>query len=163
MGRASGAPWRRTSVLLTLTAALLVGYCGVLLWVGPTSARETFPFFNWQLFSKVPPEVNTSYGVRILEVDGVDVDPPRYFEASPDLFPSAKAPEASTAALAWGRHLRADRELESAVAQDLFEARFFASATTVRYEFVERRYDVIERVDCECYVSEEVLGEFEYG
>lgn len=150
-------------MLLMLTAALLVTYSGVLLWFGPTTPRETFPFFNWQLFSKVPPAVNTSYGVRILEVDGVPVDPPRYFEASPDLFPSAKSPEASTAARAWGGHLRAGREVESEFAQDLFEARFLATATHVRYEFVERRYDIIERVSCDCYVSEEVLGEFEYG
>lgn len=138
-------------------------YSAVLLWTGPTSAIETFPVFNWQLFSKVPHPVSTSYGVRIREVDGVPLEPPRYFEEAGDLFPNAGAPEAPTAAKAWAQHIKAGRLPEAAYVEELYEARFMANARSVRYELVERRYDIRERIECDCFVSEEVIGDFEYG
>lgn len=156
-------PRRRTTIHLMLTAGLIAVYSAVLLWTGPTSITETFPVFNWQLFSKVPHPVSTSYGVRILEVDGVPLDPPRYFEEAGDLFPNAKAPEAPTAAKAWGQHVQAGRLPEAAYVEELYEARFFSAVESVRYELVVRRYDVVERVECSCFLSEEVIGEFEYG
>jgi hypothetical protein len=163
MGQAKSARRSRTSVHLLLTAGLIIGYCGILLWAGPSADKETFPFFKWQLFSKVPMPVNTSYGVRVLEVDGVAVDPPRYFEESPDLFTSAKSPEAATLTKAWAQHHKAGRRMDAAYSQELFHTRYFSPATSVRYELVERRYDIRERVECHCYLSEEVLGEYEYG
>jgi len=97
-----------------LTAALMAVYSGVLWWNGPTSNHEMFPVFNRKLFSKVPPAVNTSYGIRVLEVDGEAVDPPRYFEESKDIFPHAKSPEAATLIRAFGGHLEAGRMPEVA-------------------------------------------------
>lgn len=155
---------RRTTIHLALTVAVLVVYSGVLLWVGPTSHVEQFPFFKWQLFSKVPSEINTSYGVRLLEVDGQELDPPRYFEKSDDLFGNrARSPEAATLLKSWGGHLEAFRPLRAEASRELFETRFLQSATTVHYEVVKRRYDIIERVECDCFVSEEVIGEYHVG
>lgn len=141
--------------------ALVAAYSLVLLAVGPDANVEKFPVFKWQLFSKVPPEVSTSYGIRLLEVNGRPNDPPTYFEAS--LFPTAKSPEASVLVNSWGRHLVADRLDRAEESRALFESRFISSASTVRYQVVERRYDVIERVTCDCYLSERVLSEHRYG
>jgi len=146
-----------------LTAALMAVYSGVLWWNGPTSNHEMFPVFNWQLFSKVPPAVNTSYGIRVLEVDGEAVDPPRYFEESKDIFPHAKSPEAATLIRAFGGHLEAGRMPEVAFVREVLESRYFEPHTSVRYQVVRRRYHVLERVECECYLAEEVMDEFEYG
>lgn len=146
---------------LALTLALVVAYSAVLLVVGPSSHVEKFPVFKWQLFSQAPSEIATSYGIRLLEVNGRPSDPPTYFEES--LFPQAKSPDASVLVNSWGRHLAAGRTGHADDNRALFESRFLSTASTVRYEVVERRYDVIERVTCDCYLSERVLGEHQYG
>ncbi len=151
---------RRTTIHLALTVAVLVVYSGVLLWVGPQSHEEKFPFFKWQLFSKVPSAVNTSYGVRLLEVDGRPLDPPRYFEQSRDIFGTARSPEAVNLLRSWGGHIEAYRPLRAESSRELFEGRYLQSAQSVRYQVVKRRYDIIERVECDCFLSEEVIGEY---
>jgi hypothetical protein len=142
---------------------LLVSYLVVLVVNGPRSSIEAFPVSRWELFSMVPPRENTSYGVRLVEVDGVVLDPPRYFEESRDLFRSARSPDVPVLVARWGRHAEAGRESDAEAARRLFESRFLADAGTVRYELVLRRYDIVERVECGCYVSEEVLDAHRFG
>ncbi len=143
---------------MAATAALLLVYGAVLVLRGPTSGSELFPVFKWELFSKVPPREQTSYGVRLLEVDGEVLDEPIYFEEALHLFRSARSPDVPTLVRSWSQHVAAGNFEESVRSQILFEARFLESRP-VRYQLVRRTYDIVERVDCGCFISEEVIFE----
>ncbi len=151
---------RRTILHLVLVFLMVVGYSGVLLAHGLNSDPELFPVFRWSLFSKVPNQVETNYGIRLLEVHGEPLAWGVYFEQSGGFGLNYSSPDASVLTQAIGAATTPGREKILADRLALFEDRFLADAAPVRYELVRRKYDVIDRYFCDCYISEEVLGEF---
>lgn len=149
---------RRDLVPIVATAALLLVYGAVIVVRGPASGHELFPVFKWELFSKVPPREQTSYGVRLLEVDGEVLDEPIYFEKASHLFRSTRSPDVPTLVRRWSQQVAAGNFEESIRSQMVFEARFLESRD-VRYQLVRRTYDIVERVECGCFLSEEVIFE----
>jgi hypothetical protein len=146
---------RRTTRWLAMTLGLVAVYSGVLVWAGPT-APERFPFFRWELFSKVPPPERSDFGVRIVAIGDEVLDPPLYFEQARRHFPLARSPEGYQLIQRWGSQLRRGELLRADTTRKLLEARYLVSAEPVRYELVARTYDVLDRAACECFTSEEV-------
>lgn len=154
---------RRTTLHLLLTTALLLGYSLVLLVGGP-SGPERFPFFKWSLFSVVPDPVEVDFGIRVVEVGGRPVTPPRYLEVASGLGLPPHTIDAVTLAQELGEATTDGRTGDADAARALLESRFLAGPTSVRYELVRRSFDVLERYECpDCFTSEEVLGAFRTG
>lgn len=151
---------RRSTARVLCTLAVLVLYVGVLWNEGFRSNTEVFPFFKWELFSQVPPQINTSYSARILEIDGEALAEPLYFEEAREYQRNAQSPEAQLVLQRFGQAMDRGEILRTANQQELFEDRWLEADKTVRYELVKREFDVLERISCDCYISEEVMGVF---
>jgi hypothetical protein len=149
--------------IVAATLALMLGYLGVLVVNGPRNATEVLPFFNWSLFSRVPAPDQVHYSVRLLEIDGAALDPPVFFDEASDLLPGAQAPEANELLQHLGRSLEAGDEAAVADARAALESRFLNGLDSAVYEVVRRRYDIVDRLECDCYLEETSLREFTLG
>ena len=74
-----------------------------------TVGYEAFPFFAWDLYVKVPPDMTTSYSARILELDGRPIDSRPYYEEARRLVPAAKNVRAIQLLERLGRAVDTDR------------------------------------------------------
>ena len=157
---------RRTRRLAWLVVGILGVYSfflaqGVYAYSQERGARETFPFFIWDLFSRVPQPDQVSYGMRLTEMDGTRLDEPVYYEETtlPTHQSSAAQGMIGTIGGAFesGDGDRVDRY------RTIWESRYLQPLTSARYELVRREYDVEERHDCGCYRREVVVAEFTMG
>jgi hypothetical protein len=155
-----GTALRTSTRIVWLTAAILAVYVGVIVHDGPIEGGETFPFFRWELFSRVPATQGSAYNVRLVEVNGKDLDPPVYFADAGAYISSSKAPEALNVMQELGRWTESDDSARAAYARSLFETRFFGELESVRYELVLQRYDILERLDCECFLAERTVATY---
>ena len=157
---------RRTTRLVWLTVAILGLYStflvqGMYAFSQERSEPETFPFFVWDLFSRVPQPDQVSYGVRFIEMDGARLDGPTYYEES--TLPTHQSSAAQGmigvmgGAVESGDTERLDRY------RTVWESRYLQPLTSAQYELVRREYRVEERYDCDCFTRETVLAEFTMG
>lgn len=144
-------------------AVFLVFYGGVLLWHGPTRSPEAFPFFSWSLFSDVPAAQQTDYSIRFTSVDGVELDQPLFLEESKEFLPTANAPQAYQVAQQLGRAVDRDQILRSASSKELLDSQWLDSLREADYEIVRRRFDILERYRCDCYLEVTVLQQASLG
>jgi hypothetical protein len=149
--------------IVAATVAVMAGYLGVLVVNGPRNADEALPFFNWSLFSRVPAREGTHYSIRLVEVDGSELDEPVYFDEASDIVSTSGLPEASTVMQDLGRAMEDGDEAAVDAARERLESRFLAELDSATYEVVRRRFDIVERLDCSCYLEETVLGELSFG
>lgn len=150
---------RSTTRQVLLTLALVAAYAGFLIQRG-AGAREAFPVFEWELFSKVPTRVETDFAVRIVAVDGKGLYFPRYFDRAQGLVAQPNSIEASTMSRTMGQAYQRGNDARGEDVRKRFEDRFFAGKA-YRYEVVARTYDVKERMSCDCFVEEKVIRTFE--
>lgn len=151
---------RRTSKhdsrLLRAAVAFLVLYICVLVVNGPAKP-EFFPFFNWSLFSNVPDPQQEDFGIRFISVDGKPLEPPLYLEKSQSLGLPSGSPDAYKAIQNWGKAVVKGQILRAANGRDVVEDRYLANLKRADYELVSRRYDILQRYKCDCFLAETVL------
>ena len=120
---------------------------------------EIYPIAPWTLFCFIP-NVETDYAVRILEVDGEPLPQVRYFEDYVDL-PDARKIVAHVTIQELGRLAHGGKDFSTL--QHHFEQSFLRSIhRQVRYELVERQFDVLERYKFGFYHREKSLNELNY-
>ena len=152
----------RPASRMGLASVVFIAVYGFVLLVnGPFNSELIFPFHRWELFSKVPPAVNRSFSIRLVEVDGKPVDPPVYFDEARGLVDQPNSPVASQlmSDLGWG--LKTNNLRRAVGAQMQLESRFMQGIDTARYEVVLRTFSVLERRACDCFMSEEVVATLE--
>jgi hypothetical protein len=119
---------------------------------------EVFPFFGWDLFSTVPAPVSRDYSARIYGLDGRSKA--TWYENA-DLKPPAQEVQGYILLQAVGRSLASGNRLKAAIQLKQFETAYLNTVPNVRFEIVERTYDIRKRVDCQnCFLSDKVLGSF---
>jgi hypothetical protein len=122
--------------------------------------HEKFPFFTWDLFSQVPATRGGDYDVKLVSARGVKVALPVYFEDS-KLNAGAQEIQAFYALQVLGRALRSGTQATATALRKNFESTYFTGLSAVRYQVVERIYDVRKRVDCsKCFSEVRVLGTY---
>lgn len=122
---------------------------------------EVFPFFGWDLFSTVPAPVGEDFSARIYGVDGSSKG--TWFENA-NLQPAAQEAQGYTLLQALGKSLAAGNTTAAAIQRRQFESAYLEALPNVRYEIVERAYDVRKRVDCQdCFLTDKVLGSYTKG
>ncbi len=136
----------------------MVVYAVVLAIRGPMNPETVFPFARWELFSRVPLEVTTSVSVRLIEVDGVVLDPPLYFDESEEHVDQPRSAVAAALMEQLGAGLRDGDVAKAARAQAQLESRFMPDIGSARYEVVLRSFRPLDRHRCDCFLSEEVLA-----
>ena len=153
---------RRSTKQFLALASCMAAYVAVLVTGDISPDSEKFPIFNWHLYSNVVSEVRTFTGLRFTEVNGSPVEP-FYFEERPGLLPLANSPDAVVLLQAWGRQVREGDDEAAEASRAVFEARFLTPFASARYELVDRTYHLLDRITCNCYISEDVIGEFQLG
>jgi hypothetical protein len=148
----------RRVVALTIVALAILGVGATVTEVG--MRPEVVPFASWSLFSRKPSPYQTDIGIRLVEVDGVRLDPAPYFEDSRRRGASSVA--ARDHAQGIGELVDEGEPLPVAVAVETWAGRYLpGSVATV--EVVRRRAHLVERHRCDCFEDEQVLGTFEVG
>ncbi len=124
-------------------------------------AHERFPFFAWDLFTKVPKPHKGDYDVRILSADGLGQKPvPIYFEDA-KLQPPGQLVQGYVTLQRVGKLLYTHQTPQGDALRKEFESVYFVHLSHVHYQVVLRRYDIRTRVVCRtCYDDVEVLGEY---
>ena len=134
---------------------------GVIIGIASRS-QETFPFFSWDLFSRVPDE-GADYTVRINEAAGMPGPLPVYFEDA-NLQLGAQEIQGYRALQAMGKSLEEGDDMRSTVLRENFESTYLSRLSRVRYELVRRTYDIRKRVDCRtCFTGVSVIGTYTTG
>jgi hypothetical protein len=125
--------------------------------------HDKFPFSSWDLFSQVPAAHGGDYDVRLLSARGIKVSLPVYFENS-QLKGGAEEIQAYYTLQLLGRALRSGNPATATAVRNRFESTYLAGLSAVRYQVVERIYDVRRRVDCStCFSQVRVLGTYTLG
>lgn len=120
---------------------------------------EVFPFFNWALFS-FPPRLYDEWTVRVLELNGQPLQPPRMFGQVPALQAGVDTGTRKQVR-EWGKRVQAGDAEGAARQRALFE-NLFIGQQQVRYQLVVEHADPIERWRDGSVQATEVLGEFEW-
>ena len=127
-----------------------------------TVGYEAFPFFAWDLYVKVPPDMTTSYSARILELDGRPIDSRPYYEEARRLVPAAKNVRAIQLLERLGRAVDTDRPESARRARKLFDQSYLDSFDQATYEVVRRSFSIRERLECQCFRSETVIATYSF-
>lgn len=122
---------------------------------------EVFPFFVWELFSRVPQDHQVDYAVRLVEMDGTALAEPTYFERS--TLPLHQAGPAQAMLGVIGRAYEGGDQDRLDRYREIWESRYLEPLTTATYELVRREYTVEGRHECECFTRETVLATFTMG
>lgn len=122
---------------------------------------EILPFFHWELFSRVPEPVQRYYGIRFTSLDGVPLSEPVYFEDS--ALPTRSNSSAHLVVQRIGQAVREGDDEAAARYRTILESRYLDRAEGATYELVDREYDIEEREECDCYISEVVIDTFTVG
>jgi hypothetical protein len=147
-------------LVVRVAIAVVVVYLLLLLDHGARRADERFPLFNWSLFSQVPGPEKQNFGLRLVEVDGVKLEEPVYYEDAQEFVTTSRSPDAYQLIQGIGKATQQDRPLQAASARETLETRYLQGLTSARYELVNRTYDVLDRFECDCYEEETVMAEF---
>lgn len=148
-----------TDRLVILGVAFLVAYVGVLIWNGPVNTKEAFPAFNWSLFSEMPEPQLTDYSIRLTEVDGQKLPEPLYYDEAKGYISTPFRPEPYLVMQQMGHAIVADQPERFSSAREVLESRWMENLDSAEYEIVQRKFDIIERVGCDCFTEETVLRE----
>lgn len=160
---------RQAERLARFTAVLLLIYSlivarGVFYVVHEErTAPEVFPFFVWELFSRVPRAERESYALRFVEVNGDPLDTPVYFEKAGAFLSMSHSPDAQVVIRQIGEALAAGQPFRMTSNRDILEARFMDRLTSAEYEIVRIRFDVLDRIDCDCFIQETPIAQFTLG
>lgn len=160
---------RRVERLARLLAAFLILY-GLVVVIPPAVATvrgearpsERFPFFAWSLFSEVPPAERARYGLRFLSIDGEVLDPPLYFEEADGLIQNNKAPAAQMVIGRLGKAVEQSNPAFVASQRWLIESTHLQEVESAEYEIVYTRSDIIDRIECGCFLEETPVARFRY-
>jgi hypothetical protein len=167
--RRSPAPLARGSGVKTYRAlkrwiaAVIIGYFLLGTTTNLTIHREIFPIFSWDLFSSIPAPQGSDYGIKILAVDGVALNPPVYFEKADTIFAKAHSIDAYSSIALLGGAVAANDQAAIDAQRAVFEPVFLSDRKNVRYVVVQRTYDLLERWQSNTFIQETELRAFETG
>ena len=153
----------RSQVAVRVAVAFVAIYLGLILVRGPEEPDQIYPVSRWELFSRVPPRERDSFSIRFVEVDGRVLDEPVYFEKADAFIANTQSPTAYAVLQDLGRSVEDGAVLRTARYQELLETASMQTISTARYEVVRRRFDILDRLECDCFLEETVLGELEKG
>lgn len=148
---------RRSEWLVRIALVFVVLYGLVAIGDRP---HEKFPFFAWDLFSTVPSPNATNYSARLLSANGYEKPLPVYYEQSGLQDPGNEI-RGYFALQALGKSIRSRNDTQAASLRRAFEATYLKGLSNVRYEIVQRSYDIRARVSCAtCFTRETVIATY---
>ena len=152
---------RRIEWLIRAALVFCLLYAGII--TVASRAHETFPFFAWDLFSKVPSPEGRDYSVRIDQAQGLPGPFPVYFENS-GLETGGREIQGYFALQVLGKSAEGTNKLGTAILRKNFESTYLSRLSHARYALVRRTYDIRKRVTCAtCFKDVTVLGEYTTG
>jgi hypothetical protein len=126
-----------------------------------TYSHVVWPFFAWNLFTKVPTPVSGDYNIRIVAVQGVRAKTPVYFEDARPRTTFGQLIQGYQTLQNWGNLTRQGKHNQAEVVRERFESIYLTDLSQVRYEFVHRAWDIRKRVDCRtCFIDVTVLDTY---
>jgi hypothetical protein len=146
----------RTEWIARAALAFVVAYGLIALTERP---HERFPFFAFDLFTKVPPQKSADYDVRIIEGNGLPRVPVFFEDAH--LQDPATLIQGYFVIQQFGKLLARHNGPQSDAIRKQFESTYLSRVPHARYEVVVRTYDIRKRISCRsCFTKLRVLGAY---
>ncbi|QEX15947.1 hypothetical protein FRZ44_12370 [Hypericibacter terrae] len=142
----------------------VLAYTVLAIALKPAGAIEFFPFFNWSLFSESS-DHRGDVTLRMTEIDGAPVAPPRFFYDMKDVFTAArdKDPRLMKLLDRWFYALRQnDRETADRL-RAVVEKTFMSEVSAADYELVLAVYNPVRRLRTGDIEKIQVIGSFAKG
>jgi len=142
-------------LLIAVTAA----YFGTAFFLWETGRPETYPFFIWMPFSRVPPRVMADYEGRILGYESKRLDSPTSFNDAYGLYLNNQIPLQHYNSMI--RDLAAyagNNQKESIRVRQMIEKGFLTEG--VIYGIARVEFDVLERWKTGAIISENIISTF---
>ena len=133
---------RRLKRFRRFAAVLLIGHFLIAPIMKIDGWPRTYPIDSWSLFSKVPNTI-TDYSIRIVELNGVALSHPIWFEQGTSKHSHSHSARSVT--LLMGEALSKGDEREADRLRNVFQSNFVSDLPGARFELVRRRYEVLER------------------
>lgn len=146
----------QAGIVLALVLYVVIGHGAS--WRG----YEIYPIYDWDLFSLVPQNRVGNFGLRVVNVDGLVVEP-RYFENTVEIFPEAKSGGANILIQQLGRAVQADDGVQVAQIRAEFEAAYMRGVESAEYEIIFRIFDPVERIRSGVYIDQKPLATYQWG
>jgi hypothetical protein len=143
-----------------LLATVLYVAVGNYTWM--RGSYEVFPVFAWELFSYVPGAA-TDYGVRLTQIGGAPLTPPRYFEEAAGLVRDTHSIEAYVVIQDLGRAVESGDADAVAQARTTLESLYLDGLGAVTYDLYQRRASPLARAQSGAFDEEQQLATFEAG
>lgn len=146
--------------LKVLVIGFLIAYfvVGIAARTVTAGDEDTYPFFSWFLFSKVPSRIQSDYAIKIIEVDGKPLPQPTLLEKTSGIFNNSRSlAEYFQTARNLGVSLKQKQlgqvnQIRTHLEKNLFSGRL------VTYEVLEIRYNPIERYKSGKFISSERIA-----
>lgn len=151
--------YRRTQISILIC---LILYPIIALSTIGLPQRELFPFFSWELFSYIPADTITSYGIRFSSANSAPLEQPIYFEEAKHLTPHADSVDAFVTIQTLGNAIAQNEPEKITATRHLMQSTYFGDLTAAEYEIVRRRFDLLERWQHNRYLEEEALATFTF-
>ncbi|NKB49724.1 MAG: hypothetical protein GKS02_10245 [Alphaproteobacteria bacterium] len=145
-----------------LGAFLICAYTLMAVFGTRPDGLETFPFFNWSLFS-TSSGVRSDVVVRVHSIDGRELSSPRLYYDMKETFMHARRQDPNLFKIA-DRLMIAIRENDSAVVSNLrglIERRYMAEASTAKYDLSVLIYNPVDRLQTGAVKRIMVLATYE--
>ena len=132
--------YRSTKIFVALFLAV---YFLAGLYTSNLPNREAYPFFSWNLFSKVPQANVREFALRIVEYKGQRFDPPIFLNEAKGMYSRARLHKYWGPINSLGRNIKSNNKEEIERFRRRVENIFYSHPVT--YEIVRIRYNSVER------------------
>lgn len=124
---------------------------------------EVYPFFSWFVFTRVPPESNTEYTLKILEYEGRKLDPPIFLKDAYKTYltPSIAPPTYNYIVQSLADNVIAEQPDKVEQYRNALEGGFLSREAV--YEIVEIRFDTLEYYKTGKFYESESVAIFRIG
>lgn len=121
---------------------------------------KVFPLSAWSLFAKVRSRMS-DYQVRVLELDGERLDPPRFSDECPDRLPALATLDAQELIGTLAHAVIAGDRTTERRARRVLEGVYFNDVGHLRYELVHRTYNPLDRWQHGTFLAIEPIRQFD--
>jgi len=133
---------------------------GLILETFIRGTNEIFPIYSWSLFSRIPNNVH-DFGLRILTVGDVKLNPTLYFQEADQWLPKASSITAYVNIQKLGKAILSEDAARVEDIRRVFEPLYLGGVGSVHYEVVRRSYNPLDRWKHRRFKSVRSLAFFE--
>lgn len=127
-----------------------------------TDTQETYPFFSWNMFNRVPNEISSDFGIIIHSSPDKTYSPPQFFKNTPEIYNPYKDETLYQIMIRkLGNSIQQNRPYETKKLRLELETNFVKHP--VIYEIVKVKFKTLEWLKDGQFIEKNSLAKFKSG